>query len=223
MRERCHQCREEVDVPATSQEQASEALDLSLLAKALKDPVPQTRCQAAELMGKLGDKDAIPFLIKAFRSPDRDTRDAVMQALRQIGDPKAIMLLLLNISGVWTSKPLIREATQELAKFGPLAATPLLKIIDSINNKDAKLLTPAAVCVAVTVLGHIADDNALEQITKLSRTYICQSVRDAALCAIVMIGAPKTWQDIRLLPESHMMTNVKKHARDILHAKHIQV
>src|SRR5262249_15122334 len=78
---------------------------LAKLLTVLKDPVPQNRRTAAEAVGRIGDRTAVPALLEATgEKSDRFLEHALTYALIEIGDRDA------TAAGLRSDNPLTRRA-----------------------------------------------------------------------------------------------------------------
>ncbi len=104
----------------------AEAMDASQILPLLADPIASVRRGAATVLGKVGDRQAIPSLVAALDRPgiDRSEEHALVYALIEIGDSSAVR------SQVWNGK---------LRDRAVVAAMTAVEQIDpsSISYKDA--------------------------------------------------------------------------------------
>ncbi|MDQ6740140.1 MAG: HEAT repeat domain-containing protein [Actinomycetota bacterium] len=110
----------------------------AVLRRALADPHPYCREEAAVALGKIGDRGAVAGLIEAAGDAREDTfsaaRSAAVEALRHIGDPQAIAPLLELLRGgdgrvrACISHELGGWPAQGLAALASLLADPDSKI-----------------------------------------------------------------------------------------------
>ena len=78
-----------------------------------------TRVDAADILGKIGDKRAVPGLIKALKARSKYVRRHATKALGDLGDKRAIQSLI-EVSGYHDdfAGPSSSKAAQALVKIG---------------------------------------------------------------------------------------------------------
>ncbi len=82
--------------------------DRTPLRSALQDPDPEVREAAANALGELGDRTAVPELVALVGNTNEDAlvREAAVAALGAIGDTRALPILLENVA---TAPPQVRR------------------------------------------------------------------------------------------------------------------
>jgi hypothetical protein len=101
-------CAGLVLVGAPARADKVDALTHSLLG----DPSYKVRVQAALVLGKLGDRRAVPALVKALKDENSSVRGVSCSSLGRLGDPSAV--------------PALREATKDGESFVRQAAEKAL-------------------------------------------------------------------------------------------------
>jgi HEAT repeat protein len=115
------------------------------------------RSAAAEALGSMGYKEAVPFLLEGLQDFEAPVRANVAEALGQLGDPSAVEILLktMLVEQGWNK----RHMANALAKIGEAAMKPLISVLandeESQENRElvaetlseiiAALLTPQEV------------------------------------------------------------------------------
>jgi len=155
------------------------------LLKSLRDPEPNARIRAAQILGDnrdpravealgeaLGDPDAgvrqnatialgkigapaLDALIAALQDPDRDVRQFAAKALGQIGDPRGIAGLVIALHD--TQMDVRSQAAFALSRIGAPAVDAL---ITALQDPDANVRANAARILGQTLAvgGQIVDE-----------------------------------------------------------------
>ncbi len=107
---------------------------LPFLCAHLSDPRPGVRKFVVDILGSIGNADAVPALIESLEDPDPNVRAAVAESLGTIGDPRGVSPL---VTAVASGNTLVAfSALDALVRIGqpvpmatiiPLLAEPLLK------------------------------------------------------------------------------------------------
>jgi HEAT repeat protein len=97
------------------------------------------RAFAAELLGRVGNANAVPALLEtvaATRTEDADVREIALRALARIGDPRAVAPLVeaLKRSEVW----LVPRIADILTRHGALAVDPMIKFLEGPARHPAR-------------------------------------------------------------------------------------
>ena len=160
------------------------------LLKSLRDPEPNARIRAAQILGDnrdpravealgeaLGDPDAgvrqnatialgkigapaLDALIAALQDPDRDVRQFAAKALGQIGDPRGIAGLVIALHD--TQMDVRSQAAFALSRIGAPAVDAL---ITALQDPDANVRANAA-----RILGQISDARALPALERVAQS-----------------------------------------------------
>lgn len=121
-----------------------------LLLQLLVDKDEEIRIFAANILGTIRDRGAVPELITALSDPDLNVKHAAAEALGRIKDPRAVDALIESLNtDMWLQFP----AAMALGAIGDRRAVqPLL----------ALLTVPGANIPAIQALGKIGDCAALD-------------------------------------------------------------
>ena len=97
------------------------------------------RAFAAELLGRVGNAQAVPALLEtvaATRTEDADVREIALRALARIGDPRAVAPLVeaLKRSEVW----LVPRIADILTRHGALAIDPMITFLGDPARHPAR-------------------------------------------------------------------------------------
>ncbi len=84
------------------------------LLEALEDESESVRAQAAETLGKIGDRQATPALIARLKDKNAEVERNAIRALGELGDPRSIDTLIQKIRTPLGDKSELIEA---LARF----------------------------------------------------------------------------------------------------------
>lgn len=102
------------------------------LIQTLKDPIADARSNAANALGKLGDKSAVPELIQTLKDPIAGARANAAAALGNLGDKSAVPALMGALKDKEGS---VREwAAWALGKLGDKSAIPAL--IEALSDQE---------------------------------------------------------------------------------------
>ncbi|MBN1343279.1 MAG: HEAT repeat domain-containing protein, partial [Phycisphaerae bacterium] len=151
------------------------------LVDALKHSNPAVRSNAAQALGALRDRAAVPALVDALTDSNGETRERAARALGQMGDRSVIPELSRSFND---PEPAVRSSA--------LVALQELKAKDASPLIVALLEDPSALVVAraVTALGHLGDENAIRALLPLVSDDR-REIADAAVLAIARLsGAP---------------------------------
>jgi putative membrane-bound dehydrogenase-like protein len=100
----------------------------------LKGPSLQNRRAAAEAIGRIGDKTAIPALLQAVGTPnDRALSHSLTYALIEIGDPEA------TATGLRSPNPLIRRAALTALDQMPGSRLQTATVAQELASPDARM------------------------------------------------------------------------------------
>jgi hypothetical protein len=103
------------------------------LSAALKATDTAVRCEAAEVLGKIGVPDAVEPLIAALKDSDRGVCLAAAKALGQIRDPRAVEPLIAALNDVYVCN----AAEDALVGIGSSAVEPLTAALKDRNVRKA--------------------------------------------------------------------------------------
>jgi hypothetical protein len=136
------------------------------------------RARAAEVLGKLGRRDAVPSLISLLADPDPDVRTVAARALGRIADPAAAAALLGSLAGRRPVPPQI--VAQAVMRMGSGAQGSLAAALDH----EAELVR----ATAAQVLGLVGAITAVARIIETLRTDPSPDVRERAAAALGRLG-----------------------------------
>jgi len=113
------------------------------LIQALASPAPQVRREAANALGRIGDKAAVAPLLAAVRAGgDRYLEHALIYALIRIDDPDALLAALKDPSAQVRRAALIALDQMDHGNLKPDMVTPLLDPIDlPLQQAALKVIT----------------------------------------------------------------------------------
>ncbi len=163
--------------------------DISGLLKALEYPKEVViRQKAAEVLGELGNTEAIPSLVDALEDAEVEVRCAVCKALGQLKNEQAIKPL---VTALKDKKAVVRQAVSNaLGQIG--SAQAVKSLITALNDKDANVREEAA-----RALGQIGDARAIKPlITALTEH---NGLEQAVAFALKKLGKPAISPLIALL------------------------
>ena len=148
---------------------------------ALKNRRWDIRHRAAEILGYLGDKSAIPGLLDALKDEILAVRLAAAQSLAYLGCADAVspILLALDVPGEMPQ----RRVAEVLFDLGPPAIDPILAILNNMQTPDSEL------AIAVRVCGMLRADRALPRLVELLQHQSLE-VRLNCVRALASIGDP---------------------------------
>lgn len=94
----------------------------------LRDTDRDTRLAAAEVLGKIGFREAVPELLELYGNGDQADKSAYAAALANMGDPRAEQLFIRLLKDSGTAAPDRASAILGLGKIGsPVAVTVLAR------------------------------------------------------------------------------------------------
>ncbi len=128
---------------------------LPRLAMLLQDANEEVRTFAADMLGTLGNREAVPSLINALVDANLNVKHAAAESLGRIRDDRAVLPLIEALTGdMWLQFP---------------AAMALGELADSraVGPLVALLEMPGANMPAIQALGKIGDPVALAPLSKL--------------------------------------------------------
>jgi len=151
---------------------------LPSLLKLLKSPDHEVRIFAANLLGDIGEKEAVSHLIRALKDPDANVRIAGAEALGRIGERRAVHALGWAIDDAWRSgRPWPAMAAMDaLAEIGGREA---LEILIKCVKKNVYLE------MALDALERIGGREAIKAVSEFIES---EELRELALKAIVNIA-----------------------------------
>ncbi|MCW5934698.1 MAG: MFS transporter [Fimbriimonadia bacterium] len=135
------------------------------LSRALHDPSPEVRRQAAAALGEIGDPRAVPVLIEAMEDPASDLRLETIEALGKIGSSDSIAPLIRQLGHARSDIRL--SAIHALRLIADPASLPALR--DRLGETDnpaeqARLLEAITEILPSVSETLVADLHATEQI-----------------------------------------------------------
>jgi phycocyanobilin lyase subunit alpha len=164
------------------------------------------RRKAAESLGRIGDRQAVPALIQALECEDLFVRETVAWALSRIGDPSAAPALLALLAGV--GKQPYEVLIETLGDLRATDAVPLIRpyLQDSSERlrcaaaRSLFQLTRDASCIDLLIASlHSADINmrraALFDLAETGHLPIASVIAEAELTANLKLFALKQLVD----------------------------
>jgi HEAT repeat protein len=136
------------------------------------------RARAAEVLGNLGRRDAVPALVTLLADPDPDVRGVAARALGRIADPAAAAALLRSLAGRRPVPPQI--VAHAVMRMGAGAQDALTAALDH----DADLVR----ATAIEVLGLVGAITADSRVIETLRTDPSLDVRERAAATLGRLG-----------------------------------
>jgi HEAT repeat protein len=178
------------------------------------DDVPVRRYLAL-VLGRLGDRAAVPALIAASNDPDVDTRLYAVWSLGKLGDPAGVDTVLKASE---SEDPALRKmAAYVLGQLGDKRAIPRLAVL--AEDKTADVRWNAAIALAelgdragLPVLRSMIDRTALARQAELSSDQT-EAAMINALKALALLRDPETLAMIESLAKSDPNLRVRDEAR----------
>lgn len=139
------------------------------------------RAFAAELLGRVGNAQAVPALLEtvaATRTEDADVREIALRALARIGDPRAVTPLVdaLKRSEVW----LVPRIADILTRHGELSVDPMIAFLEDPARHPARAW-------AASILGEVGAARAFPALVR-ALTDLDDEVRAKSASALGRIG-----------------------------------
>ncbi len=132
--------------------------------KFLKHKNPVMRGRVARILGEIGDKETVPFLIELLRT-DKDSYvcSSAASALGEIKDSRAIEILIEKLS---VKEPKVRkEAARALGSLEvPAALEPLMKYYEKSSGEEKIWAIYALIKLGKSELVYLLEDNLKEEV-----------------------------------------------------------
>lgn len=141
----------------------------------INDDDHDLRKQIVDILGNIGDKQAIPHLIESLSDPDENVKSAAAENLGKIGDDEAVT----SLTGALKKEDL-------LLQFSALEALCLIGRAVPIENIKPLLENPLLRKASLEVLGKSEDIAALPMLIAGVETR-SKSTKEAALVSIVQL------------------------------------
>ncbi|HEX4438640.1 MAG TPA: HEAT repeat domain-containing protein [Thermoanaerobaculia bacterium] len=181
------------------------------------DDVPVRRYLAL-VLGRLGDRAAVPALVAATSDPDVDTRLYAIWALGKIGDPAGVEPVL--VASQSEDAALRKMAAYVLGQLGDKRAIPRLAVL--ADDRTADVRWNAAIALAqlgdrtgLPVLRSMIDRAALARQAELSSDQT-EAAMINALKALALLKDPQTLPAVEVLEKSDPNLRVRDEARKAL-------
>jgi HEAT repeat protein len=143
---------------------------------------PASSARVAEVLGRLGDPDAVPALITAISPPfPEGVNIAAVAALGQLGDARAAAPLVAALADRRSIVPY--TATAALLGIGQAAVPPLIERLDDTD--------PDVAGMAAETLGRLGDARAVAPLVARLGDRENDAVRMTAATALGRIGDPR--------------------------------
>ena len=181
------------------------------------DDVPVRRYLAL-VLGRLGDRSAVPALVAAASDPDVDTRLYAVWALGRIGDPAGVEPVL---AASQSEDPALRKmAAYVLGQFGDKRAIPRLAVLAEDRTADVRWNAAIALGqlgdrTGLPVLRSMIDRATLARQAELSSDQT-EAAMINALKALALLKDPETRPMIEALAKSDPNLRVRDEARKVL-------
>lgn len=153
---------------------------MSGLTTALKDPKPSVRVLAAQALGDIGRREAVPALVELIRTDLSGARGEAIEALAKIGDVSAVEPILAAMNG--GSVTVRRKAIAALARLRDGRAVGALSL--ALTDRDVEVRQAAA-----AGLGELGDASVIAKLEGVAENDSSADVRAAAATAIERIRA----------------------------------
>jgi hypothetical protein len=146
----------------------------------IRSRIPATRARAAEVLGLLGHRPAVPELRRVLRDRDPDVRQVATRALGRIEDPAAVLPLIETLGA---DRPVPKHiVAQAVRRLGP-SVLPALSA--AVNHTDPEVRE-----VAIETLGMAGGHDAAPAIIAALGADDVAVVRARAARALGMLGLP---------------------------------
>jgi HEAT repeat protein len=181
-------------VPQSSHSSASKDDERRSQLAALKDKDPKVRRQAAEALGRLGDKAAVEPLIAALKDDDRGVRWSAASALGALADNRAVepLIAALKDQDAWV-RGMVAEA---LGRLGDRRAVEPLRAV--LKRDDGSVDESAACALAALV----KDETAVEPLLAALEHPSSEWTPLMVFGSIMQIGPPAVKPLAAALPRS---------------------
>jgi HEAT repeat protein len=139
------------------------------------------RARAADLLGRLAVRGAVPALIAALKDDSEDVRTVAARSLAIIGDAAAVPALAgaLADPSRWT----VSIIAEDLMRMGPMAVPPLLFLL-AASDHNVRV-------AAVQIIGEIRDPLAVDPLVAVASGDRDLNLRAQAAAALGKLGGPK--------------------------------
>jgi HEAT repeat protein len=150
-----------------------------------RDPV--RRARAAEVLGNLSRRDAVPLLVRLLGDGDPDVRIVAARALGTVGDPAAAPHLLASLAARRTVPS--HQVAQAVARLGVVAQPA---VVDALGHPDESVRA-----VAAEVLGLIGAAGATSRVEAVLRDDPSLEVRVRAARTLGRLGTRTALDPLR--------------------------
>jgi HEAT repeat protein len=134
------------------------------LIKFLKHKNPVMRGRVARILGEIGDKETVPFLIDLLKT-DKDSYvcSSAASALGEINDSRSLDILIEKLS---VKEPKVRkESAMALGKLqDTIALEPLMKYYEKSSGEEKIWAIYALIKLGKSELVHLLEDNLKEDV-----------------------------------------------------------
>ena len=151
------------------------------LLRELRAPDPWRRAQAADLLGRLRIRRAVPLLVAALKDDSEDVRTVAARSLAMIGDSAAVPALAgaLADPSRWT----VSLVAENLMRMGAQVVPPLIFLLGA-SDHNVRVAT-------VQILGEIRDPVAVEPLVAILNADADLNLRAQAAAALGKLGGPR--------------------------------
>jgi HEAT repeat protein/beta-lactamase regulating signal transducer with metallopeptidase domain len=172
-----------VDESSLLPQDTIDARVVASLTRALSDSAATVRREAAQALGQLKARAAVPSLIRGLDDDDADVRQAFVRALARIGDESAADGL---IAALRDPSPAVRNyAAQAVGELGVRRAAPAL--IDLLGDEHPDLRRQA-----ISQLWRLRDTSSVDAIARLVSDSSA-AVRRTAVAALGQFRRPSSY------------------------------
>jgi len=164
------------------------------LCRRLSDSNVNVVCSAAEALGEIGSKAAVPALIKVYHRYE-DARMPTIEALGKIGDETALEHLNVFLRN---QDPMIRLAVVEaIGNIGSAVSIPqLLPFLDERDGVLAEVAMTAVINISYCNKGHIEHNLPLDRFTE----FLFNGVRSGSRkITDFTLDRLRTWRDSNVI------------------------
>lgn len=166
----------------------SEEITAQQIAPSAQDARAETRAKAAEMLGEIGDRSALPILQRLLRDASADVRRQAVEALGKMQDAGSSTQLM----------PLIRDSDADVRREA-LNALCELKVVIPASDLNA-LLTDTDADVRRTAIEYLKEQPALANVAVIQRMMFedgDEGVREEAVDLLADLRSPEARAALR--------------------------
>lgn len=183
----------------------TEEISVQQIAPSAQDARADTRAKAAEMLGEIGDRSAIPILQRLLKDTSADVRRQAVEALGKMKDSGSGSAMLA----------LVKDPVADVRRAA-LEALCELKVVIPTGDLNA-LLADASPEVRATALEYVKEQPALANVTIIQRLLedSDEDVREQAVEALAELKTPEARAALRAALNS-TDPNVRRRAAEAL-------